>query len=162
MAVKAKCAGKTENVALEQERYFYDRAKLNAGSSELWQIPLCLKALRVCLLPNTGKCELLAKKQESFTLTGCSPWVFANANAKGFYRSSYSPDEIRSMAEAAESALSPAERLMLLGDVWGSVAVDREPIDDYMVLSEGLRNRAQQRRFGRACLSSLPTFATTL
>ncbi len=137
VVVKAKCADKTENVALEQERYFYDRAKLNAGGSELWQIPLCLKAPGLAL-PNTGKCELLAKMQESFALKGCTPWVFANANAKGFYRSSYSPDEIRSMAEAAGSALSPAERLMLLGDVWGSVAVDREPIDDYMVLSEGL------------------------
>jgi aminopeptidase N len=43
------------------------------------------------------------------------------------------------MAEAAESALSPAERLVLLSDVWASVAVDREPIDDYLVLTEGLR-----------------------
>lgn len=138
VVVKQECADKSEKVALEQERYFYDRAKLNAGSAELWQIPLCMKGPG--LVPaNTEKCELLAKKQDSFTLPGCSPWVFANANAKGFYRSSYSPDAIRSMAEVAETALSPAERLMLLGDVWASVAVDREPIDDYMVLSEGLR-----------------------
>lgn len=136
--VKAKCADKDENVTLEQERYFYDRAKLNAGSAEIWQIPLCMKAPGSPAL-NMGKCELLAQKQESFTLPGCSPWVFANANAKGFYRSSYTPVAIRSMAETAESALSPAERLMLQGDVWGSVAVDREPIDDYLVLSEGLR-----------------------
>jgi aminopeptidase N len=43
------------------------------------------------------------------------------------------------MAKVAESALSPAERLMLLDDVWASVAVDREPIGDYMVFAEGLR-----------------------
>jgi aminopeptidase N len=138
IVVKAKCLDDVEKVTLEQERYFYDRAKLNAGSPELWQIPLCMKP-SAAAAQNAGVCELLAKKQESFTLRGCSPWVYANANARGIYHSSYSPDAVESMAKVAESALSPAERLMLLDDVWASVAVDREPIGDYMVLAEGLR-----------------------
>jgi aminopeptidase N len=44
IVVKAKCLDDVEKVTLEQERYFYDRAKLNAGSPELWQIPICMKA----------------------------------------------------------------------------------------------------------------------
>jgi len=43
------------------------------------------------------------------------------------------------MAKVAESALSPAERIMLLADVSASVRVDREPIGDYLVLAEGLQ-----------------------
>jgi aminopeptidase N len=135
LVVKTKCQDKFERIELEQERYFYDRSKLSAGSPELWQIPLCIKA------PASGKpeaCELLVKKQQSFTLQGCAPWDFVNANAKGFYHSGYSPEAIRSIAEVAENALTPGERLTLLSDVWASVAVDREPIDDFMVLAEGL------------------------
>jgi aminopeptidase N len=137
IVVKDKCLDGVEKVTLEQERYFYDRAKLNAGSPELWQIPLCMKTAATA--QNTRACELLAKKQETFTLQGCSPWVYANANSQGVYHSSYSSDAVGSMAKVAGTALSPAERLLLLDDVWASVAVDREPIGDYMVLAEGLR-----------------------
>jgi aminopeptidase N len=87
----------------------------------------------------TERCELITKKQASLTLQGCSPWVYANANAKGFYRSAYNSEAIRSVAKVAESALTPAERMMLLSDVWASVRVDREPIGDYLVLAEGLQ-----------------------
>jgi aminopeptidase N len=138
VVVKAKCADKLEQVTLEQARYFYDQGKLNADSQELWQIPLCMK-LRASDPEDGAACKLLAKKRDTFTLPGCSPWTYVNANAKGFYRSGYDSDAIQSMAHAAESTLSPAERILLVDDVWASVAVDREPIGDYMVLSEGLR-----------------------
>jgi aminopeptidase N len=137
LAVKTKCLGKSEKVTLEQRRYFYDRLKLDEGSQELWQIPLCLKAAPSAS-PNSEACKLLAMKQESFTVNGCSPWIYVNANAKGFFRSSYATAAVQSIAKVAESALSPAERLMLLSDVWASVAVDREPIGDYLELASGL------------------------
>jgi aminopeptidase N len=137
VTVKNECSGNSGTVALEQQRYFYDRTKLNAGSSELWQIPLCMKVGSTTSA--TEKCELITKKQASLTLRECSPWVYANAKAKGFYRSAYSSEAIRSIAKVAESALTPAERMMLLSDVWASVRVDREPIGDYLVLAEGLQ-----------------------
>jgi aminopeptidase N len=137
VTVKTECLGNSETVALEQQRYFYDRAKLNAGSPELWQIPLCMKVGSPTSA--TEKCELITQKQASLTLQECSPWVYANAKAKGFYRSAYSSEAIRSIAKVAESALTPAERMMLLSDVWASVRVDREPIGDYLVLAEGLQ-----------------------
>ena len=138
VTVKNHCSGNSQTVALEQQRYFYDQAKLNAGSPELWQIPLCMKA-GASVTGNDEQCELVTKKQDSFTLQGCSPWVYVNANAKGFYRSEYSSEAIQSMAKVAESALSPAERIMLVADVWASVRVDREPIGDYLALAEGLQ-----------------------
>ena len=138
VTVKTECAGNSETVAMEQQRYFYDRAKLEAGSPELWRIPLCMKA-GASATPGAEKCELMTKKQENFTLQGCSPWVYINANAKGFYRSGYNSEAVQSMAKAAESALSPGERIMLQADVWASVRVDREPIGDYLALAEGLQ-----------------------
>ena len=39
----------------------------------------------------------------------------------------------------AEQALTPAERISLLGDEWALARVGRESIGDYMDLIEGLR-----------------------
>ena len=136
VTVKSQCSDNSESVDLQQQRYFYDREKLQAGSPELWQIPLCIKSAS-----NSGaeQCELMTTKQRNFTLQRCSPWVYVNANAKGFYRSGYSSEALESMAKVAESALSAGERIMLLADVWASVRVDHEPLGDYLTLAEGLQ-----------------------
>jgi len=138
VTVKTQCSGNSETVSLQQQRYFYDRAKLEAGSPELWQIPICMKS-GASGTADAEKCELLTKKEENFTLPACAPWVYANANAKGYYRSSYSSDAIQAMAKVAETELSPGARIMLLSDVWASVRVDRQPIGDYLVLAKGLQ-----------------------
>jgi len=136
VSVKAACSGNSATVALTQQRYFLDRTLFNAGSAEVWQIPICLKGSKTA---GEEKCELLTKKEQALNLTGCSPWFFANAGAKGFYRSSYETDAVRALARDAESALTPAERMMLLSDVWASVRVNREPIGDYLAVAQGLQ-----------------------
>jgi aminopeptidase N/puromycin-sensitive aminopeptidase len=133
--MKTQCSGNSQTVTLEQQRYFYDRVKLNADAPELWQIPLCVKVGASA----TPKCEVVTKKQQNVSFRECSPWVYANANAKGFYRSAYTSEAAHSLAKVAESALTPAERMMLLSDVWASVRVNREPIGDYLVLAQGLQ-----------------------
>jgi aminopeptidase N/puromycin-sensitive aminopeptidase len=143
VTVKLQCSGNSQTVTLEQQRYFYDRGKTDAGSAELWQIPLCSKT-DASAAANAQKCELVAKKlvtkkEENFNLQGCPQWVYVNPNAKGFYRSGYSSEAIGPMAKVAESALGPAERIMLLSDVWASVRVNREPVGDYLQLAEGLQ-----------------------
>ena len=138
--VKSQCSGNSTTVAMDQHRYYYDREKFQAANDELWQVPLCMKS-------STGakQCELLTKKQESFTLSGCSTWVLANAGATGYYRVGYQPDTVKALASDAESKLSPAERIALLSDIWASVRVGREPVGDYLAFAHGLatdRSRA--------------------
>src|SRR5208282_542869 len=41
--VKAQCAADSTKVTLDQKRYYSDRAKFEAPSDQLWQIPVCLK-----------------------------------------------------------------------------------------------------------------------
>ncbi len=136
VSVKNRCSGNSTAVGLAQQRYFFDRALFSAGGKEVWQIPACLKASKA-----TGgeKCELLVQKEQAFKLTGCSPWVLANAGAKGYYRSGYESDAVRSIAKDVETALTPAERIRLLSDVWASVQVSREPIGDYLAVAQGLQ-----------------------
>ena len=93
----------------------------------------------------TTECKLLTKREQTFTLPGCSNWVLANAGATGYYRVGYQPDAVRALATDAESKLSPAERIALQTDIWASVRVGREPVGDYLALAQGLgsdRNRA--------------------
>jgi aminopeptidase N len=132
--VKAECAGKSEKVMAAQQRYFYDRAKFEAGSSELWQIPACLK-----MGASKPDCVLLTQKQQTVTLKSCGPWVFGNADARGYYHSSYTPEAARALAKDAETQLNPAERIMLLADIWAAVRVDREKIGDFLGVVQGLQ-----------------------
>ena len=138
--LKSQCSSNSTKVTLDQRRYYYDREKFHAANDQIWQVPLCMKS-------STGaqKCELLTKKEETFTLPGCSTWVLANAGATGYYRAGYQPDAVRALANDAEGKLTPAERIALQTDIWASVRVGREPVGDYLALAQGLgsdRNRA--------------------
>jgi aminopeptidase N len=136
VSVKAQCQGSSGSVSLAQQRYVYDRAKFAAGGDQLWQIPICMKDGH----NPSPKCELLTQRQWVTPLSACSPWIDVNAGAHGFYRSGYDSETVRSLAKDAETALTPAERIMLLSDVWASVRVDREKIGDYLILAQGLQS----------------------
>src|ERR1017187_8264532 len=135
--VKAQCSGNSTGVTLTQQRYFTDRSKFEAANDQLWQVPLCMKG---SASGNSAKCELMTKKEETFTLPGCSTWVLANAGATGYYRTGYSADAVRALATDAESKLTPAERISLQGDIWASVRVGREPVGDYLAFAQGLQS----------------------
>jgi aminopeptidase N len=88
---------------------------------------------------------LMTKKEESFTLPGCSKWVLANAGATGYYRVGYQPEVVRALAADSETKLTPGERISVQNDIWASVRVGREPVGDYLAYVQGLqsdRNRA--------------------
>lgn len=129
-----KCVGSSEDIALAQRRYIYDRTKFDSGDSELWQIPVCMKDGAAA----AAKCEVFSEKKQNLKLQSCAPWTYLNAGARGYYRSGYDAETVRAIAKDAEQALSPAERIMLQADVWASVRVDREKIGDYLALAEGL------------------------
>jgi aminopeptidase N len=140
--VKSQCSGNSTTVTLDQRRYFYNREKFQAQNEEVWEVPLCMKASAG---KGAAQCKLLTKREETFTLPGCSTWVLANAGATGYYRVGYEPDAVRALASDAETKLSPAERIALQSDIWASVRVGREPVGDYLALAQGLdsdRNRA--------------------
>ena len=135
VSVKTQCHGSSESVSLAQRRYVYDRAKFEAGGDQLWRIPICIKDAHA-----SQKCELLTQKEQTTSLAACSPWIDVNAGARGFYRSGYDSDNVRALAKVSESALSPADRIMLLSDVWASVRVDRDKIGDYLMVAQGLQS----------------------
>jgi aminopeptidase N len=133
VSISASCSNGNTKVEVSQTRYFRDRELLNAGSKELWQIPVCLKA------GNREKCELLTSKSQTVELTGCEP-VYANAGVRGYYHSGYDAANLHRLAASAEQELSPAERVQLINDAWAEVRVDRIRVGDFLALAEALKN----------------------
>lgn len=136
VSLKSSCDGKTTQVTLSQERYFFDRARMDEANDELWQVPVCMKSQD----GDKQSCQLLTKKEEEFTIPGCSSWVLANAEATGYYRSHYDSSSILALSNAAQTALTPAERIRLISDEWASVRVNLGSINDFMALMGSLKS----------------------
>jgi len=144
VSVKSSCRGNTTQVTLSQERYFADSEKLAAGSTEIWQIPVFLR--------QGGSTEstqgLLTKREDSFELKGCSPWVYAKAGGRGYYRANYDSAALAKMAGELENSFAPEERIAFLGDVWAMVRVGRSNIADYLNSLEKLRGERSRAVVG--------------
>jgi aminopeptidase N len=137
--LSVSCQGDAEQLTLSQQRYFSDRAAFEKGTSELWQLPVCLK------WPDgkggfTTRCLLLTEKRKTIPVQGCAPWMFGNEGAHGYYRSGYDEANLRALAEHAETGLTPPERIALVNDAWALVRIGKDSIVDFMGLSEDLRS----------------------
>jgi aminopeptidase N len=129
--VALSCASGGTAVTLRQERFFADAAHHEPGR---WQMPVCLKS------PGQAAptCDVLNDASHTFTTAGaCAPWVFANAGAKGYYRTAYPSDLLRALAPHVETDLTPSERLSLVDDEWAIVRAGRHSVADYLTLAAG-------------------------
>lgn len=135
VTVRAQCQGKSTLVTLAQERYFYDRSLLQSPNPELWMIPVCMEETG----STSSRCELLSSKQQIIELPGCSGSVFGNAGAEGYYRTGYDSAAFQDMSRIVEKDFTPAERIVLLRDVWAAIRAEQQPIGDILQLSEGLQ-----------------------
>jgi len=133
LTVKAACKNGRTEVTLSQQRFYYDSKLLKQPSSELWQIPVCIKTEK------GRSCQLVTKQEQTVELNGCSPWVFTNADAVGHYRSVYDPAMLRRLSEVGETKLSPQERISLLGDSWAAVRAGKYRMGDYLSLIQGMQ-----------------------
>jgi aminopeptidase N len=131
IGVSLACENGQTAVTLKQQRFFLDPAERESGR---WQIPVCVKA------PGrpSPACEVLTDESRTLRIDGvCVPWVFANAGARGYYRTAYSSDVLRALAPHVEVDLTAPERLSLLDDEWALVRAGRHSIADYLTLASG-------------------------
>lgn len=114
ISAEVECAG-APRVRLSQTRY------LPVGSSgagkQIWRTPVCVR------YPNSSgpqsECFLLDSASAEFPLSkanSCPAYLFANADATGYYVATYSTDGLRRLTEHA-SSLSTAERESMLHDL---------------------------------------------
>ncbi len=134
VSVKSRCEGGNTQVTLTQERFAYDPAVAQAAKNTLWQIPVCLKTPG-----KAATCELITQRQQSLTLKGCAPYVYGNAEGRGYYRTSYDSVSLHKMVGTLESDLSGPERVQLVNDSWAMVRSGRGSIADYLAVVQGLQ-----------------------
>jgi aminopeptidase N len=130
VGVEMSCVGDDTRIELTQRPM-----SPSVPASTTWQIPVCIKRTR------NGKaeaaaCEILARPSQTVSVNGCSPWVFANANGLGYYRTSYDPKNLDALGSALHTgALTAIEQRSLLNDAWTLVQSNEQSVSGYLSLS---------------------------
>ncbi|HYK36275.1 M1 family metallopeptidase [Alloacidobacterium sp.] len=121
------------SVAVSQQRFFLSPSA-KADKEQTWTLPVCMKT-------NGGKedCDVLSSAQQTLK-TPQAAFFFANAEGKGYYRSTYPKDIYSKIVDNVETDLSPEERISLLGDAWAQVRADKMPVGDYMTLAAAVKD----------------------
>lgn len=121
---------------LSQQRFLLSSNSANAKQDQTWSIPVCSKTAQ-----NWGSaCYLVNKETEKVDVKGCPDWVFANRDAKGYYRVFYKDlKNLISVAEAAEKDLTVPERIAFVEDLWAMVRAGKEPVGTFLNVARDFR-----------------------
>ena len=111
--MRLECAGSAQLV-LHQRRYL----PADPSAEGLWQLPVCVRT------PASGGplCTLMDTEDTTLPLPDprCPDWVIPAAGAAGYYRSAIGAEQTTALL--ASSALSPTERVGMVGDAAALVA----------------------------------------
>ena len=113
-------------IPVSQQRFFLNPSA-SADTKETWTLPVCIKKAA------GESCEVLNAASEALPAPS-SPFLFVNAEGKGYYRTGYPEDAYRKIAEHVESGLTPEERISLLGDQWALTRSGKTSIGAYLDL----------------------------
>jgi aminopeptidase N len=111
-----------------QAKFSLNGTKSEPEPNTGWVVPVCLK---------DGTCEIMSGGSTAVTpakLNGAS-FFYANARAKGYYRTEYAASLRTTIVASAETALTPPERLGLLGDQWALVRGGQGPVGEFLDLA---------------------------
>ena len=124
--------GKTKVEAAESRFYLSPGAGSGSATSQSWTIPVCFKG-------EAKDCELLSGATGTLKVPA-SPFLFADAGGKGYYRSLYPKPVYDSIVSHAEKSLTPEERISLLGDEWAMMRSGHGTVGDYLNLVGAVKN----------------------
>jgi aminopeptidase N/puromycin-sensitive aminopeptidase len=119
-------------IGVKQTRFFSDPTTRSQGA-QTWTLPVCFKT--------AGKptCVLLDSADQQLNVRA-SKFLFANAGAKGYFRSGYTKAIYADILARAETALTPEERTILIGDQWALMRSGAAPVGDILNLVSAMRN----------------------
>jgi aminopeptidase N len=126
VSVRTTCSGDSTQLTLAQERFMGTPGA--TAPPQTWTIPACVQPLP----GGETKCQLLGRRAQSASMKGCSANIIANDESRGYYFSEYAPEAVRALARTAPRALTPVERIGVLGDEWWMVRSGRHDIGAYL------------------------------
>jgi len=119
-------------VPVQQKRFFLSPG-IKPDQAQQWTLPVCFKAAA-----NAQDCQILTPASASLQVPA-SGLFFANAGGMGYYRSAYPASIYNALVASAETALTPVERISLIGDEWAQVRSNKATIGDYLNLVTALK-----------------------
>ena len=121
-------------VPISQSRFFLS-STATAGRDQHWTVPVCLKT--------SGQpiCRVLTPEDSSIPLPMDVrfPMLYVNAGGKGYYRTAYTTKQYSAIVATAETALTPPEKIGLLGDRWALVRSGQGTVGEYLDLVMALK-----------------------
>jgi aminopeptidase N len=127
----------TTQVIATQQRFWAD--PVIGRKDQLWMVPVCVKS-------SSAKpfCQILSQKEQTVPVAGCSPWVFVNGSAAGYYRTQYDKADLQKLIGVAATELTTAERIVLLRDEAALVGSGQESMVMYLDLVSAVSQDAQR------------------
>ena len=119
-------------VAVTQRRFFLSPS-IKPDPKQKWTFPVCFKTA------SGQDCQLLTSADAALNAP-ISGLFFANANGKGYYRSAYPASIYKALVAQVETALTPAERISLIGDEWAQVRANKTSIGAYLDLVTAVKS----------------------
>ena len=119
-------------VPVEQARFFLNGGT-PAASQQKWTLPVCFQAAG-----GGQDCQLLTPSTTALKVPS-GPLFFANADARGYYRSAYAPAPYKAIVAHVETGLTPVERISFAGDEWARVRAGESSVGDFLDLAAALK-----------------------
>jgi aminopeptidase N len=128
---------KTQVTALQQR--FWADPSTAPKVNQLWMLPVCVNSSGA-----KPFCQILSEKEQVLPVAGCSPWVFINGSATGYYRTQYDKADLQKLIDVAGTELATAERIVLLRDEGAMVGSGQESMATYLNLVAAVSQDAQR------------------
>jgi aminopeptidase N len=125
-------------VTAAQRRFWADPAAA-PKTEQIWMVPVCVKSAGA-----KPFCQILSQKEQTLPVAGCSPWVFVNGSAAGYYRTQYDKADLQKLIAVAGTELTTAERIALLRDEAALVGSGLESMATYLDLLSAVNQDAQR------------------
>ena len=117
---------------VKQSRFFVGGGE--SGNAATWTLPVCAKS------GAAPACELLTPASTMLAAESGTRPFYANARNKGYYRTAYTPGQLKAITETAESGLSIPERIGFLGDRWALTLAGEAPVGQYLDLALAVKD----------------------
>jgi aminopeptidase N len=116
----AFAGGKDGAVAVTQRKYSVAAGDGAGAGARVWTIPVCAKMM------GAAGCSVVGGGGGVVAGSG-SGFLFGSAGDKGYYRAAYAPELRAAIVSHAETGLTAAERIGLVGDEWALVRAEAAP-----------------------------------
>jgi puromycin-sensitive aminopeptidase len=128
-------------LAVKQERFKASpTTRFPDSAATTWPLPMVVKLGQSGGKPPRVERILLKRAKEHLEVKGASgaPWYYGNVGEGGFYRVLHDPACLAELAPQLATALTPVERMGLLGHQWAIVRSGRARIASFLDLVSAL------------------------